>query len=183
MTALESFLTDVQELRRRTRELIGRGAPTISCQSDAKYICDILNHALAMELLCVLRYRQHYFSAKAGNDSSAAGEFLRHASEEQQHADRIAECIAQLGGKPNFNPSGLSMHGCSEYAERTELTDLVKEDLAAEHVAIQTYAEVLLFIEGRDPSARRLIEDILAVEEEHAEEMRDSLQQLQKWIS
>lgn len=178
MIALEPFLSDVQELGRRAREQIERGPPTPTYQGGVKQICDILNQVLATELLCVLRYRRHYFSAKAVNKESAAREFLQHAGEEQLHADRIAECITELGGKPNFNPDGLSTHGDFNSVDDTDLVDAIKENLAAERVAIQTYNDVIAFIAHKDPTTRRILEDILAVEEEHADDMRDVIQQL-----
>jgi len=178
MIALEPFLTDVQELRRRALEQIECGPPARSHKGDLKQICDILNQLLAMELLCVLRYRGHYFSATAMNEGPVAQEFFQHAGEEQQHADRIAECITQLGGKPNFNPDGLSSHNDSAYVDGPNLADMINENLSAERVAIQTYTEVIHFIAQKDVATQRTMEDILAVEEEHADEMRDLIRRL-----
>jgi len=180
MIALEPFLTDVQELRRRALEQIECGPPARSHKGDLKQICDILNQLLAMELLCVLRYRGHYFSATAMNEGPVAQEFFQHAGEEQQHADRIAECITQLGGSPNFSPEGMQSRSHSEYVEGENLLDMIKEDLVAERIAIDSYTEMIRYIGENDITTRRILESILAVEEEHADDLASFLADMDK---
>jgi bacterioferritin len=142
-------------------------------------VCDILNQALATEIVCVLRYKRHYYMATGLNKDAVAAEFLEHANDEQNHADRIAERITQLGGAPNFNPEGLASRSHSEYKEGNSLVDMIKEDLIAERVAIESYNEIVRFLGEKDPTSRRLMEDLLAVEEEHANDMNDLLQKVQ----
>ena len=179
MTDTHPFLSDVKELRRRARENIERGAVTDSYTLDSKVVCNILNQALATEIVCVLRYKRHYFMAAGLNKDAVAAEFLQHANDEQGHADRIAERITQLGGAPDFSPDGLASRSHSEYREGTSLVDMIKEDLIAERVAIESYGEIIRFFGDQDPTSRRLLEDILAVEEEHANDMHDLLQKVQ----
>jgi len=168
----QPFLTDVQELRRRARAHIEAGAVTDSYRADRQVVIDLLNQALATELVCVLRYKRHYFMASGINSEAVAKEFAQHASEEQGHADQIAERITQLDGEPDFDPKGLATRSHAEYAPGTSLVDMIKEDLIAERVAIQSYSEMIRYIGEDDPSTRRLLEGILAVEEEHAEDMK-----------
>jgi bacterioferritin len=175
----QPFLSDVKELRRRARENIERGAITDSYELDSSVVCTILNQALATEIVCVLRYKRHYFMATGLNKDAVAAEFLEHAKDEQDHADRIAERITQLGGAPDFNPEGLASRSHSEYKEGTSLVDMIKEDLIAERVAIESYNEIVRFLGEKDPTSRRLMEDLLAVEEEHANDMNDLLQKVQ----
>ncbi|HEY1655718.1 MAG TPA: ferritin-like domain-containing protein [Candidatus Tumulicola sp.] len=175
MTTSQPFLSDVKELRRRARENIERGAITDSYGLDANVVCDILNQALATEIVCVLRYKRHYFMARGLNKDAVAAEFLDHANDEQGHADRISERITQLGGSPNLNPDGLASRSHSEYKEGSSLVDMIKEDLIAERVAIESYNEIVRFLGEKDPTSRRLMEEILAVEEEHANDMSDLL--------
>lgn len=177
-TTTQPFLSDVQELRRRARENIDRGAITDSYALDANQACDILNAALATEIVCVLRYKRHYFMATGLNKDAVAQEFLEHADEERDHADRIAERITQLGGAPDLNPEGLATRSHSEYKEGTTLVDMIKEDLIAERVAIESYTEMIRFFGERDVTTRRLMEEILAKEEEHANDMRDLLEKV-----
>lgn len=179
MSTTQPFLSDVTELRRRARENIERGAITDSYELDANVVCDILNQALATEIVCVLRYKRHYFMATGLNKDAVAAEFLEHANDEQGHADRIAERITQLGGAPNLNPEGLAARSHSEYKEGTTLVEMIKEDLIAERVAIESYSEIVRFLGEKDPTSRRMLEAILAVEEEHANDMRDLLQKVQ----
>jgi len=179
VSTTQPFLSDVQELRRRARENIERGAVTDSYELDSNVVCDILNQALATEIVCVLRYKRHYFMATGLNKDAVAAEFLEHANDEQGHADRIAERITQLGGAPNFSPEGLAARSHSEYREGTSLVDMIKEDLIAERVAIESYNEIVRFLGEKDPTSRRLMEAILAVEEEHANDMSDLLQKVQ----
>lgn len=171
------FLSDVQELRRRARENMMRGPITSDYRGDIKQSVDVLNQALATEIVCVLRYKRHYYMSRGIYKDSVADEFLQHASEEQEHADMIAERITQLGGEPNFNPEGLAARSHSEYKEGTSMLDMIKEDLIAERVAIESYREMIRFFGDNDPTTRRMLEQILAVEEEHANDMVDLLQQ------
>ena len=179
MNTTQPFLSDVKELRRRARENFERGAITDSYEADSKVVCNILNQALATEIVCVLRYKRHYFMATGLNKDAVAAEFLEHANDEQGHADSIAERITQLGGSPDFNPEGLASRSHSEYKEGTSLSDMIKEDLIAERVAIESYTEIVRFLGEKDPTSRRLMESILAVEEEHANDMNDLLQKVQ----
>lgn len=178
MSKTQPFLTDVKELRRRARANIEQGAITDSYELDANQVCEILNQALATEIVCVLRYKRHYFMATGLNKDAVAAEFLEHANDEQGHADRIAERITQLGGSPNLNPEGLASRSHSEYKEGSSLVDMIKEDLIAERIAIESYSEIVRFLGDKDPTSRRLMEDILAVEEEHANDMNDLLQKV-----
>jgi bacterioferritin len=174
----QPFLTDVKELRRRAREHIEKGAVTEAYQGDRATVNRILNEALATELVCVLRYKRHYFMANGIHAQAVAQEFLEHATEEQDHADRIAARITQLGGEPNFNPDGLSTRSHSEYVEGTTLVDMIREDLVAERVAIDSYSEMIRYLSDQDPTTRRLLESILAVEEEHAEDMKTLIESI-----
>jgi bacterioferritin len=175
----QPFLTDVKELRRRARENIERGALTESYGLDPKLVCEILNQALATEIVCVLRYKRHYFMATGLNKDAVAAEFLEHANDEQGHADRIAERITQLGGAPDLNPEGMASRSHSEYKTGNSLTDMIKEDLIAERIAIESYSEIVRFLGDKDVTSRRLMEEILAVEEEHANDMNDLLEKVQ----
>jgi bacterioferritin len=169
------FLTDVKELRRRARRHIQNGAVTEGYQADRKTVIAIMNEALATEIVCVLRYKRHYFMASGIHANAVAAEFLQHANEEQGHADRIAERITQLDGEPNFSPEGLATRSHSEYKEGKTLVDMIKEDLVAERIAIDSYGEIIRFLGDRDVTSRRLMEEILAVEEEHADDMKNLL--------
>jgi len=177
MTDTAPFLSDVKELRRRAREHMSKGSVTESYKGDVKRTIDILNQALATELVCVLRYKRHFYMARGINKDSVANEFLAHANEEQGHADRIADRITQLGGAPNFDPQGLATRSHSEYVEGTDLKDMIKENLVAERIAIESYTEIIRYFGSNDPTSRRLMEEILAVEEEHANDMADLLEQ------
>ena len=174
----QPFLTDVKTLRKRAREHIERGAVTQGYTADRETVLKLLNEALATEIICVLRYRRHYFMASGLEAQSVAAEFLQHANEEQGHADQIAARIVQLGGEPNFNPDGLSTRAHAEYVEGTDLIDMIKEDLVAERIAIDSYREMVTYCGNEDPTTRRLLEGILAVEEEHAEDLVSMLQRL-----
>jgi bacterioferritin len=174
----QPFLTDVQTLRKRAREHIDQGAVTQGYTADRETVLKLLNEALATELICVLRYRRHYFMASGLEAQSVAAEFLQHANEEQGHADQIAARIVQLGGEPNFSPDGLSTRSHAEYVEGTDLIDMIKEDLVAERIAIDSYREMVAYCGNDDPTTRRLLEEILAVEEEHAEDLVSMLQRL-----
>jgi bacterioferritin len=169
------FLSDVEELRRRARQHIQEGAVTAGYGADRERVISILNEALATEIVCVLRYKRHYFMATGIHANAVAQEFQEHAAEEQGHADRIAGRITQLGGEPNFNPDGLSSRSHSEYVEGESLVDMIREDLVAERVAIESYSEIVRFLGDRDVTTRRMMEEILEVEEEHADDLRDLL--------
>jgi len=170
-----SFLTDIKTIRERARQEIESGAVTQDYSLDKEQVIKLLNEALATEIVCVLRYRFHYYMASGIHKEGAATEFLQHSNEEQQHADRIAERIKQLGGKPQLNPAVISQTSHSEYVEGTSLEDMLREDLVAERIAIQTYREMINFFGDKDPTTRRLMEEILAVEEEHADDIADLL--------
>ena len=165
------FLTDVQELRRRARKHIEEGAVTEGYRANRETVLKLLNEALATEIVCVLRYKRHYFMAQGIHAEPIAAEFQQHATEEQGHADQIAGRIIQLGGAPNFNPEGLLSRSHSEYAEGQTLVDMIKEDLVAERVAIDSYTEMIRYIGDDDITTRRMLEGILAVEEEHADDL------------
>jgi bacterioferritin len=171
-------LTDVTELRRRARKHIEEGPVTEGYRGDRETIVKILNEALATELVCVLRYKRHYFMAEGINAEPVKAEFLQHANEEQGHADQIAERIVQLGGEPNFNPEGMLSRSHSEYVEGQTLLDMIREDLVAERVAIDSYSEMIRYIGEDDITTRRMLESILAVEEQHADDMAGFLADL-----
>jgi len=162
---------DVKAMRERARQNIESGAVTEDYRGDRGAILELLDQALATELLCVLRYKRHYYMAYGLNVGTAAAEFLEHAKQEEGHADSIAQRIVQLRGEPNFNPDTLSRRSHAEYAEGKSLRDMVKEDLIAERIAIESYRNIIEFIGDRDPTTRRLMESILAVEEEHADDL------------
>ena len=176
--ANKTFLTDIQTLRKRAREHIEKGAVTQGYNADRDTVLKILNEALATELICVLRYRRHHFMATGIHSQSVAQEFLEHANEEQGHADQIAARIVQLGGAPNFSPEGLSSRSHAEYVEGENLIDMIKEDLVAERIAIDSYREMVQYCGHDDPTTRRMLEGILAVEEEHADDLVSLLEQL-----
>jgi bacterioferritin len=165
------FLTDVQEIRRRAREHMEKGAVTEAYRADREQVIKILNEALATEIVCVLRYKRHYFMAQGIHAQPVADEFLEHANEEQQHADQIAQRITQLQGEPNLNPEGMLSRSHSEYVEGQTLVDMIREDLVAERVAIDSYGEMIRYLGDDDPTTRRMLEGILATEEEHADDL------------
>jgi bacterioferritin len=169
------FLTDIKTLRERARRHIEAGAVTEGYQADRETVIRLLNEALATELVCVLRYKRHYFMASGIHSEAVAAEFLEHANDEQQHADQIAQRIVQLGGEPNFSPEGLLMRSHAEYVEGESLIDMIKENLVAERIAIDSYREMANYLGNADPTSRRLMEEILAVEEEHADDMASLL--------
>ena len=166
-----NVLTDIKVLRERAREHIERGAVTTDYTADRIAIIALLNEALATELVCVLRYKRHYSMAQGPHANAAKEEFAEHAKDELEHADRFAERIVQLGGSPDFNPDGLTERSHAEYAEGHSLRDMMQEDLVAERIAIESYREMILFIGDKDPTTRRLLEDVLAKEEEHADDI------------
>jgi bacterioferritin len=180
MQPKQPFLSDIKEIRKRARQHIDKGAVTDGYKADLETVLRLLNEALATEIVCVLRYKRHQFMAHGLNAQSVADEFAEHAGEEQGHADRIAERITQLGGDPNFNPEGLLTRSHSEYQEGESLVDMIKEDLVAERIAIESYSEMIRYFGNNDPTTRRLMEEIMANEEEHAEDMRTLIQHLGK---
>lgn len=171
----DPFLTDVRELRKRARRHIENGAVVENYRGDRENVIKLLNVALATEIVCVLRYKRHYFMASGLEASSVAAEFLVHANEEQLHADEIATRITQLNGAPDLNPEGMLSRSHSEYVEGESLKDMIREDLVAERVAIESYSEIIRYIGDTDPTTRRMLEGILAKEEEHAQDMADLL--------
>jgi bacterioferritin len=178
MSPKRPFLTDVETIRKRARKNIERGAVTEGYGADRKRLIEILNAALATEIICVLRYKRHYFMASGINAKSIASEFLEHANEEQGHADLIATRIVQLGGAPDLSPAGLAQRSHSEYVEGHSIVQMLEEDLVAERIAIDTYREVVQYLGNDDPTTRRMIETILASEEEHAEDLSSLLEEL-----
>jgi bacterioferritin len=170
-----SHISQLQELRDRARRHITDGAVTQDYGLDRERAVAILNEALATEMVCVLRYKFHYFMASGIHSQAVKEEFLEHAKEEQEHADRIAERIKQLGGKPDLNPSVFAGRAHSEYREGNSLSDMLKEDLIAERIAIESYREMARFFGEKDPTTRRMLEEILAKEEEHADDLTDLL--------
>jgi bacterioferritin len=171
-----SVLPDVQTLRRRAREHLDEGAVTPGYSADRETVLRLLNASLATELVCVLRYRRHHFMAKGIQSQGIAQEFLVHSNEEQAHADQLAERIVQLGGEPDFSPQGLAERSHAEYVPGSTLLDMIRENLVAERIAIDSYRGFIQYLAGKDPTTRRLLESILAVEENHADELADLLQ-------
>lgn len=177
-TGNSQFLSDIRTIRERARKHVGDGAVTPIYGADREIVLRLLNEALATELVCVLRYRRHYFMANGAVGEAIKDELLKHANEEQGHADVIAERIVQLGGEPNFNPLGLTERSHAEYIEGGSLADMVREDLVAERIAIESYTEMIRYIGDNDTTTKRMLEGILAVEEEHAEELASMLETL-----
>jgi bacterioferritin len=165
------FLSDIRTIRERARRHISQGAVTNAYRADLKTVLRLLNEALATELVCVLRYKRHYYMADGIHAQSVAAEFLEHANEEQGHADQLAQRIVQLGGEPNLSPDELTRHSHSEYIEGKDLVDMIQEDLVAERIAIDSYSEMIRYIGDGDTTTRRMLEGILAVEEEHADDL------------
>jgi bacterioferritin len=172
------FLTDIETIRARAREHISKGAVTAGYRGDRETVIKLLNEALATEIVCTLRYKYHYFMASGIHAKAVAAEFLEHSKEEQEHADRIAERITQLDGKPNLSPEGILSRSHAEYVEGNTLVEMIEEDLVAERIAIDSYREIIDYIGEDDPTSRRVMESILAVEEEHAEDLKTMLEDL-----
>jgi bacterioferritin len=168
---VSAFVNDIEGVRKRAREHISEGAVTDGYKADRARVLDVLNEVLATELVCTLRYRRHYHTAEGIASESVKQEFLEHAREEQEHADRVAERIVQLGGEPDFNPKTLADRSHAEYVEGNDLRSMIEEDLVAERIAIETYMEIARWLGDGDPTSRRLIEQILEKEEEHAEDL------------
>ena len=170
------FKADIQLIRERARAEIEKGPITDAYGADRERVIEVLNEALATELVCVLRYKRHYFMAQGAHAANAAAEFLEHANDEQIHADRIAGRIVQLDGEPDFNPEGLSTRAHADYVAGETLEEMIREDLVAERIAISSYSEIVRWLGNDDPTTRRLMEEILAVEEEHADDLLTLLQ-------
>lgn len=175
---MAEFLTDVETLRRRAREHMDQGPLTDAYGADRDQVIDVLNEVLATELVCYLRYKRHYFTASGLHAGPVAAEFLEHATQELEHADQIADRITQLQGEPNFSPEGLATRSHAEYVEGSSLVEMVKEDLVAERIAIASYLEIVKWLGDKDPTTRRVIEEILAVEEEHADDLVSLLEEM-----
>jgi bacterioferritin len=172
------FVSDVEAIRRRARQHIEMGAVTENYKADRDTVLRVLNEALATELICVLRYKRHYYMAAGIHAQAVREEFLEHSNEEQQHADQIAERITQLDGEPSFSPEGLVDRSHSQYVEGTDIMDMIREDLVAERIAIETYSEIIRYLGDKDPTSRRVMEEILAKEEEHAEDLKTLIESL-----
>jgi bacterioferritin len=168
---MNEFKADIEEIRRRARTKMEDGAVTAGYKADKPKVIEVLNEVLATETVCTLRYKNHYHMARGIHSESVANEFLEHAREEEQHADMVAKRIAELGGNPNFDPKGLTTRSHAEYKACDTLEQMIREDLVAERIAIATYAEIVRWLANDDPTTRRMIEEILAVEEEHADDM------------
>lgn len=168
---MTSFKADIEEIRRRAKEKMEDGAVTANYKADRDKVISVLNEVLATETVCVLRYKNHYYMAKGVHAPGIEEEFLEHANEEQDHADKVAKRIAELGGTPNLNPKGLSERSHAEYGTGETLNEMIQEDLIAERIAIATYSEIVRWLGNDDPTTRRLIEELLAKEEEHADDM------------
>jgi len=172
----DNRLTDVAEIRKHARANVEDGAFTEGYLADREQVINLLNDSLATEMVCVLRYKRHYYMAAGIHAQSAAAEFLEHATTEQSHADHIAERIIQLGGAPDFNPDTLTSRSHAEYIEGSSLEDMLRENLVAERIAIESYTEFIRYLGDGDPTTRRLIEEILANEEEHPDDMKTLLE-------
>lgn len=175
---MPQFLADIKAIRERARKNMDRGPVTDSYKADVNKVIDVLNQVLATELVCVLRYKRHYFMAQGIDAQPIADEFLQHANEEQQHADWVARRITQLNGEPDFNPEGLATRSHAEYVEGHSLVEMIREDLVAERIAIESYTEIARWLGSDDPTTRKLIEDILKMEEEHADDLSNLLKTL-----
>lgn len=171
------FLSDIKTLRDRARLHIEKGAVTAGYKAERETVIKLLNEALATEIVCVLRYKRHHFMARGLEARPAAAEFAQHALEEQAHADLLAGRITQLGGEPDFSPEGLATRSHAEYAEGKDLADMIKEDLIAERIAIESYGEMIRYIGGDDATTRIMLEGILAMEEEHADDLSSMLKE------
>ena len=170
-----NFVADLKEIRRQAREHLSEGAVTQNYKGNVADSIDLLNHAVATEIVCILRYKYHAVCATGLASEAVKEEFAQHAQEEEQHLDLLAERINQLGGKPNMNPDGVGSRAASEYVEGENLVDMIKENLVAERVAIETYRDMVRYFSDKDPTTRVILERILAQEEEHANDMHDLL--------
>ena len=175
---MAEFLTDIKTLRERARQKIEEGPITSAYGADRERVIEVLNEALATELVCVLRYKRHYFTSRGIHSQAVAAEFLQHATEEQGHADEIALRITQLQGSPNFDPEGLATRSHSEYDDSETIREMLTEDLVAERVAIESYSEIIRWLGNNDVTTRRMLEGVLAVEEEHADDLLSFLEEM-----
>ncbi|MEU5237179.1 bacterioferritin [Streptomyces lydicus] len=175
---MAEFLTDIETIRKRARQEIDKGPITDAYGADLERVLQVLNEALATEIVCTLRYKRHYYTASGLYSEPVAAEFLEHAAEEQQHADKLAQRIVQLGGEPDFDPDTLTKRSHAQYDASADLIDMIKEDLVAERIAIASYTEIAKWLGDDDPTTRRVFEDLLAQEEEHADDMRGLLERL-----
>lgn len=178
--AKKTFLSDIKAIRQRARQHMVDGAITASYTLDREVVLKLLNEALATEIVCVLRYKAHHYMASGIHAKSVADEFLEHANEEQAHADQIAKRITQLDGTPNFSPEGLSSRSHSEFVAPDQLAAMIKENLVAERIAIDSYREIIAYVGDADTTTKRMLEEILAVEEEHAEDMKTLMEDFGK---
>ncbi|MFH8632006.1 bacterioferritin [Streptomyces lydicus] len=175
---MADFLTDIKTLRERARQEIDKGPVTDAYGADLERVLQVLNEALATEIVCTLRYKRHYYTASGLYSEPVAAEFLEHATQEQEHADKVAQRIVQLGGKPDFNPDTLTQRAHATYDASADLVEMIKEDLVAERVAIAAYTEIAQWLGDGDPTTRRIFEDLLAQEEEHADDLRGLLERI-----
>lgn len=175
---MADFLTDIETLRARARVEMDKGPVTVAYGADLERVIQVCNEALATELVCVLRYKRHYYTASGLHAEPVAQEFLEHANDEQDHADRLANRIVQLGGSPDFDPARLSERSHTEYDASLNLIEMIKEDLVAERIAIASYTEIAQWIGDGDPTTRRLFEELLADEEDHADDLKSLLERL-----
>ncbi|NVB78550.1 MAG: bacterioferritin [Kofleriaceae bacterium] len=172
---MNTFKADIEEIRRRAREKMEDGAVTASYGADREKVIEVLNEVLATEIVCTLRYKNHYYMAQGIHAQAVAAEFLEHANQEQGHADMVAKRITELNGRPNYNPDGLATRSHAQYEEADTLEEMIREDLIAERIAISTYSEIVRWLGNDDVTTRRMIEEILAVEEEHADDLANIL--------
>jgi bacterioferritin len=177
---MDAFRANIEDIRRRALEKMDDGAVTASYHADRDKVIDVLNEVLATETVCTLRYRSHYFMAKGIHSSGVENEFLEHARQEQDHADLVAKRITELGGRPNLDPEGLATRSHARYGEGEDLEEMIREDLVAERIAIATYSEIVRWLGNDDPTTRRMMEEILATEEEHADDMAKLLSRVRK---
>ncbi len=178
-----AILSDIKTLRARARKDIEEGAVTSGYAADRKVVIKLLNEALATELVCVLRYKRHHFMAKGIHSESIKAEFLQHANEEMAHADLLAKRITELGGEPDFSPDGLSQRSHAEYVAGDTLNTMIKEDLIAERIAIESYREMIAYLADADPTTQKLLKEILAMEEEHAEDLASLMSNIKPEVS
>ncbi|HEY5939016.1 MAG TPA: ferritin-like domain-containing protein [Kofleriaceae bacterium] len=177
---MNTFKADIEEIRRRALEKMDDGAVTAFYRADREKVIEVLNEVLATETVCVLRYKNHYFMAKGIHAQGVEAEFLEHANDEQQHADMVAKRITELGGTPNLNPEGLATRSHAQYGTGEKLEDMIREDLVAERIAVATYSEIIRWLGNDDPTTRRMMETLLATEEEHADDMAKLLARVGK---
>ncbi|MFD8542358.1 bacterioferritin [Streptomyces sp. NPDC059649] len=175
---MTEFLTDIETIRARARQEIEKGPVTDAYGADLERVLQVLNEALATEIVCTLRYKRHYYTASGIYSEPVAAEFLEHATQEQEHADKIARRIVQLGGQPDFHPDTLTQRAHAGYDASADLVEMIKEDLVAERVAIAAYTEIAQWLGDGDPTTRRVFEDLLAQEEEHADDLRGLLERI-----